>query len=102
MKDQNFEKLSLWNNTDPISNSTYKWLNSSFIPDNETDVESLLEEKETGDIREQLQKFYPILALGTILLALFVIYLFILLTLWERYGMDPMKRGITNRVSLSF
>ena len=94
--------MSFWNNTDsktPLPNSTDKWFHSSFIADNETEVESILEEMKANDIREKLTQVYPIVAVATILIAVVAAYLFILLTLWERFGMDPMKRGITNRVS---
>ena len=99
------ELMSLWNNTDSnatVPNSTDKWFHSSFIADNETDVESLFEEMKPHDVREKLKLLYPFMASATMLLELVVVYLFVLLTLWERFGMDPMKRGITNRVSPLF
>ena len=95
----------MWNSTDlriPAPNSTNKWFHSSFITDNETEIDSLIEELKPHDVRDILQQVYPFLASVTMLLQFVVAYLFILLTLWERYGMDPMKRGITNRVSPLF
>ena len=96
--------MSLWNSTDskaPQLNSEDNGFYFTFVADNETDVESLLEEIKLHDIGELLKQFYPIVAVVTILIAIIGAYLFILLTLWERYGMDPMKRGIINRVSHS-
>ena len=101
IQDQTMEAMSLWNNTDSetsVRNLTDKWFHSSLIADNETDVTSVLEEIKLNDLEEKLIQIYPIMAVVTILVAIVSAYLFILLTLWERFGMDPMKRGITNRV----
>ena len=51
-------------------------------------------------IGDLLEKYYPISASITIFVALISCFLFIILIFWERFGMDPMKRGIKNRVSL--
>ena len=104
-QDQSMAMEEMWNSTDlriPAPNSTNKWFHSSFITDNETEIDSLIEELKPHDVRDILQQVYPFLASVTMLLQFVVAYLFILLTLWERYGMDPMKRGITNRVSPLF
>ena len=101
MQDQiNEGDWSLWTNVTQLD-SPKKWVNVSFTPDNETNINSFLDDMTSNDFEQQLRQFHPILVVVTILLVIVTIYLFILLTLWERYGMDPMKRGIINRVSYS-
>ena len=101
MKNQTLNELLFDNKT---TTDPDQWFSTLFIPDNETNLESILKERHDQEFKDQLKQLYPILAVFTILLAFASCYLFVLLTLWERYGMDPMKRGIKNRVSqnLSF
>ena len=99
MDDKTVQELFELDNSTSKSHFVTSLDNEWFITEGETDVESFLEEIKSNNFGEQLKRFHPILAVITILLALFAGYLFILLLLWERNGMDPMKRGIINRVS---
>ena len=78
-----------------------KWYLAQY---NRTDFEEILKgivhhDHHDHDIENILEKYYPILATITIILSLISGVLLVILTLWERFGMDPMKRGIKNRVS---
>ena len=44
-------------------------------------------------------KFYPILAILTIIVYLIFGTLSVMITFYERFGMDSQKRGLQNRVS---
>ena len=57
-------------------------------------------EMKSHSIEDFLEKYYPISALVTIFVAFISCLLHLILIYWERFGMDPMKRGIKNRVSL--
>ena len=72
-----------------------------FVQYNQTDFEEILKGivHHDHDIENILEKYYPILGTITIIVSLISCVLLVILTLWERYGMDPMKRGIKNRVS---
>ena len=45
-----------------------------------------------------LEPYYPIVALLTLTSSLLSIFLAAAATLWERFGMDSMKRGVINRL----
>ena len=71
----------------------YTWNNS----DNFT---VLLEDilKLNRNFESQLEPYYPIVALISLMLSIISIFLATTATLWERFGMDPMKRGVINRL----
>ena len=78
-----------------------KWYLAQY---NQTDFEEILRgivhhDNDHNDIESIFEKYYPILATITIMLSLISGVLLVILTLWERFGMDPMKRGIKNRVN---
>ena len=49
-----------------------------------------------------LDKYYPLLAILTLALLLVSLFLAFMITFYERYGMDPMKRGLQNRLISNF
>ena len=81
------------------SNTTESFMSELFTPNNDTNFEDFMIENTSTETERHLQMIYPFLAVTTISLATTSIILYVILTLWERYGMDPMKRGIINRVS---
>ena len=70
----------------------YTWNNS----DNLTVLEDIL--KLNSNFESQLEPYYLIVALISLILYITCIFLATTATLWERFGMDPMKRGVINRL----
>ena len=79
-----------------MNNNTNTWY---FLHSNPKEFKDIFEELKAHGIESLLEEYYPIFAILTILTALIQWVLFIILIFWERFGMDPMKRGIKNRVS---
>ena len=61
-------------------------------------IKDKLKLQEKSEVQITLEKYYPVVAIITILVELITILLFLIIILWEKYGMDQMKRGIVNRV----
>ena len=58
--------------------------------------------QELNPTKSLLDKYYPLLAILTLALLLVSLFLAFMITFYERYGMDPMKRGLQNRLISNF
>ena len=74
--------------------SEFWYFNNSF------NVKDLV--KDMNLLESELEKYHVPKALLTIIFFLISWYLVLMIVLYERYGMDPMKRGLSNRLVSSF
>ena len=64
-------------------------------------LDNLLMEDVTP-LQSYLDKYYIVLAIITIVILVTAWYMVFMITLYERFGMDTMKRGLINRLVSSF
>ena len=68
--------------------------------DNSNNIEDLV--IEMNPVQSQLDQYFVPLSMATIAILILAGYLALMLTFYERFGMDTMKRGLSNRLVSSF